>query len=158
MQVTDPTVGSKNPHHSMEIRGVPVKRKLEEGCRVSLPHEHMPLRRTIVSWGQFSRGGKEILVCPLSLRRGGDQLEFLVLKDASGQGLWWPLSSQEWGLCFYISPHTPMQLGLILARKKCLLWVQKLLFTSGLLGVTRIPEGSWGLRRENGWCYGQFCY
>lgn len=33
-QATDPTVGSKNPHHSVEIHGVPVKRKLEgdAGC------------------------------------------------------------------------------------------------------------------------------
>lgn len=90
--------------------------------------------------------------------RGGDQLEFLGLKDALGQGLWWLLSGQEWGLCLYISLHTRRQLGLILAGKECLLWVQKLLFTNGLLGVTRIPEGSWGLRRENGWCYGRFCY
>lgn len=35
---------------------------------MSLPHEHMPLRRTIVSWGLFSEGGKEILVFPLSLK------------------------------------------------------------------------------------------
>lgn len=56
--MVDPTIGSKNPHHSMEVLGVAVKRKLEGR-----------FRDTCLSEGQLSGAGKEIPIFPLSLRR-----------------------------------------------------------------------------------------
>lgn len=56
-QVVDPTIGSKSPHHSMEVLGVAVKRKVEGR-----------LRDTCLAEGQLSGAGKEIPIFPLSLR------------------------------------------------------------------------------------------
>lgn len=61
----------------------------------------------------------------------------------------------EPGLSPPVPPHTPQQPRADLGWKGCLLWGQKLLFTSGFLGVTGkragrirgIPESSWGGRR-----------
>lgn len=47
------------------------------------------------------------------------------------------------------SPH-PRQSRADMSGKECLLWVQKSLFTSGLLGVTGIPESSWGMGGAGG--------
>lgn len=68
--------------------GVPVKRKLEGDAWASFPKDRCLSEGLLYLWCQLSGGGKEILVCPLSLVGwGGDQLKFLGLKDVLGQGL-----------------------------------------------------------------------
>lgn len=158
-QKTDATVCLKEPTPCCGVPGVPVQRKLEGGMQWAPSPWTRASQKGYCVLGPVVRRREGNSRLPSFPKGEGDQLEFLGLKDALGQGLRWPLSGQEWPeASVLISLPTPRgSPGLILSRKECLPWVQKLLFTSGLLGVTGIPENSWevgGSRGGNGWCYG----